>query len=127
MEPAVATKTATASRLSCCACLRRDLKTPGASGIAGEFIFTGSLAPCSTYRRRDTMTDLAILACYAHPDDEQGVSGTLAWYADQGVRTGLICATRGELGEIADPRLATPDTLGQVRELEMYNAAAVIK
>lgn len=72
------------------------------------------------------MADLAILACYAHPDDEQGVSGVLARAADQGVRTGLICATRGELGEIADPTLATPDNLGQVREQELRRAAAVI-
>ncbi len=75
------------------------------------------------------MSDLAILACYAHPDDEQGVTGTLAGYAEQGVRTGLICATRGELGEIAeaDPPLATPETLGQVREQEMRRAAEVAK
>jgi len=74
-------------------------------------------------------SDLAILASYAHPDDEQGVTGTLAWYADQGIRTGLICATRGELGEIAeaDPPLATPETLGQVREQEMRRAAAIAK
>jgi LmbE family N-acetylglucosaminyl deacetylase len=71
--------------------------------------------------------DLAILASYAHPDDEQGVTGTLAWYAEQGVRTGLICATRGELGEIAEanPPLATPETLGQVREQELRRAAAI--
>ncbi|HEY7346666.1 MAG TPA: PIG-L family deacetylase [Ktedonobacterales bacterium] len=75
------------------------------------------------------MSDLAILASYAHPDDEQGVTGTLAWYAERGVRTGLICATRGELGEIAeaDPPLATPETLGQVREQEMRRAAEVAK
>ncbi len=75
------------------------------------------------------MSDLAILASYAHPDDEQGVTGTLAWYAEQGVRTGLICATRGELGEIAkaDPPLATPETLGEVREQEMRRAAEVAK
>ncbi|HEY7122862.1 MAG TPA: PIG-L family deacetylase [Ktedonobacterales bacterium] len=73
------------------------------------------------------MSDLAILASYAHPDDEQGVTGSLAWYADQGVRTGLICATRGELGEIADPALATPENLGEVREQEMRGAAAVAK
>lgn len=75
------------------------------------------------------MSDLAILASYAHPDDEQGVTGTLAWYAEQGVRTGLICATRGELGEIAeaDPPLATPETLGQVREQEMRRAAEIAK
>jgi LmbE family N-acetylglucosaminyl deacetylase len=75
------------------------------------------------------VSDLAILASYAHPDDEQGVTGTLAWYAEQGVRTGLICATRGELGEIAeaDPPLATPETLGQVREQEMRRAAEIAK
>jgi LmbE family N-acetylglucosaminyl deacetylase len=73
------------------------------------------------------MSDLAILACYAHPDDEQGITGSLAWYAEQGVRTGLICATRGELGEIADPALATPENLGQVREQEMRGAAAAAK
>lgn len=73
------------------------------------------------------MSDLAILASYAHPDDEQGVTGSLAWYAEQGVRTGLICATRGELGEIADPALATPENLGEVREQEMRGAAAVAK
>jgi len=75
------------------------------------------------------VSDLAILASYAHPDDEQGVTGTLAWYAEQGVRTGLICATRGELGEIAeaDPPLATPETLGQVREQEMLRAAVIAK
>ncbi len=75
------------------------------------------------------MSDLAILACYAHPDDEQGVTGALAWYAEHGVRTGLICATRGELGEIAeaDPPLATPETLGQVREQEMRRAAEIAK
>ena len=73
------------------------------------------------------VADLAILASYAHPDDEQGVTGTLAWYTEQGVRTGLICATRGELGEIAeaDPPLATPETLGQVREQELRRAVQI--
>jgi len=70
------------------------------------------------------MTDRAILASYAHPDDEQGITGTLLRYGRQGVRTGLICATRGEMGEIADPALATAATLGQVRERELRAAAA---
>src|SRR5260221_12437122 len=68
------------------------------------------------------MTDLAILACYAHPDDEGSVSGTLMAYQEQGIRTGLLCATRGEVGEIADPSLATPQTLGEVREEELRRA-----
>ncbi|MDQ2810127.1 MAG: PIG-L family deacetylase [Chloroflexota bacterium] len=71
------------------------------------------------------MTDRAILACYAHPDDEQGVTGTLLRYGRQGVRTGLLCATRGEAGEISDPALATPETLGAVREAELRSAAAL--
>lgn len=71
------------------------------------------------------MSDLAILASYAHPDDEQGVTGTLMRYGRQGVRTGLLCATRGEMGEIAYAHLATPETLGAVREEELRRAATV--
>jgi LmbE family N-acetylglucosaminyl deacetylase len=61
-----------------------------------------------------------LLALYAHPDDESfGVGGTLARYADQGVEVTLVCATRGEAGEISDPSLATPDSLATVREQEL--------
>lgn len=69
---------------------------------------------------------LSILAAYAHPDDEQGVSGLLAKYAEQGVMTSLVCATRGEVGEIAPGVEATPETLGQVRERELQCTAAKI-
>lgn len=72
------------------------------------------------------MSDLAILAVYAHPDDEQGVTGTLRHCVENGIRTGILCATRGEVGEIADPSLATPETLGAVREQELRRAASVI-
>ena len=54
------------------------------------------------------------------------MSGALLQYGTQGVETGLICATRGEVGEIADPALATPENLGQVREGEMRAAAEVL-
>jgi LmbE family N-acetylglucosaminyl deacetylase len=67
-----------------------------------------------------------ILAIFAHPDDEQLVTGTLRQYVERGFRTGIVCATRGEAGEISDPVLATPDTLGAVREQEMRDAAAVV-
>jgi LmbE family N-acetylglucosaminyl deacetylase len=73
------------------------------------------------------MADLALLGVYAHPDDEQGMTGALAKASKEGIRTGLVCATRGELGEIADPDLATPENLGEVREGEMRAAAAVVK
>lgn len=72
------------------------------------------------------MPERAVLACYAHPDDEQGVTGFLHRCVLQGVRVGILCATRGEVGEIADPALATPETLGTVREQELRRAAAVI-
>ncbi len=66
----------------------------------------------------------SLLAIFAHPDDEAfGTGGTLAYYARQGVRVGLVCATRGEVGEISDPALATPETLGKVREGELQCAA----
>lgn len=69
---------------------------------------------------------LSLMAVYAHPDDEQGVSGSFARYARQGVNTTIICATRGEVGEIAPGVEATPETLGHVREAEMRCAAAKI-
>lgn len=65
-----------------------------------------------------------ILALFAHPDDEAfGAGGTLAKYADEGAQITLVCATRGERGEISDPNLATPETLSYVREDELRCAA----
>lgn len=61
-----------------------------------------------------------LLAAFAHPDDEcLGAGGTLAHYASAGVPVALVCATRGEVGEISDPGLATPENLGEVREEEL--------
>ncbi|MCK4977255.1 MAG: PIG-L family deacetylase, partial [Anaerolineales bacterium] len=65
-----------------------------------------------------------LLAVFAHPDDEAfGTGGTIACYATSGVDVVLVCATRGEAGEISDPIFATPETLGQVREEELRCAA----
>ena len=58
------------------------------------------------------MSDGGLLAVFAHPDDEVfGSGGTLAAYAERGVATGLVCATRGEVGEIAAGVDATPASL----------------
>jgi LmbE family N-acetylglucosaminyl deacetylase len=59
-------------------------------------------------------------AVVAHPDDDTfGVSGTVALHADDpGFTFTLVHVTSGEAGEIADPALATPDRLGEVREQE---------
>ncbi len=68
-----------------------------------------------------------LLAVFAHPDDESfGTGGTLAHYAAAGVHVALVCATRGEVGEISDPSLATPETLGDVREQELRCAAETL-
>jgi LmbE family N-acetylglucosaminyl deacetylase len=68
----------------------------------------------------------SILAVFAHPDDESVCSGTLAMAVDRGWQVVLAVATRGEAGEIADPSLATPDTLGKVREIELKAACEVL-
>jgi len=70
------------------------------------------------------MKNKRLLLLYAHPDDEiLGPGGAVALYANQGAEVELVIATRGEAGEISDPALATPETLGEVREREMRCAA----
>lgn len=72
-------------------------------------------------------TGTRVVAIFAHPDDEAFTSGgVLSAFADRGAAVTLICATRGEQGEIASPSLATPETLGQVREQELRDAAAIL-
>ena len=71
--------------------------------------------------------DTSILAAFGHPDDEGfGSGGTLAMLADRGVRITVVCATNGDVGEISDPSLATPQTLADVRREEMRQAMAVM-
>jgi LmbE family N-acetylglucosaminyl deacetylase len=67
-----------------------------------------------------------LLGAYAHPDDEQGVSGLMRKYANAGAEVTLVCATRGEAGEIAPGVNATMENLGQVREDELRCAAEKI-
>ena len=72
-------------------------------------------------------TRRCLLAVLAHPDDETfGCGGLLARYAAEGVRVVLICATRGEVGEISDPSLATVDNLAQIRERELREACDIL-
>lgn len=71
---------------------------------------------------------LSLMAVFAHPDDESfGIGGTLARYgADPGVRVILVCATRGEAGEISNPELASSERLGEVREQELHCACRTL-
>lgn len=67
-----------------------------------------------------------LLVAVAHPDDESfGMGGSMARLTAEGWRVTAVCATRGEVGEISDPSLATPATLGAVREQELRRACAV--
>jgi LmbE family N-acetylglucosaminyl deacetylase len=65
-----------------------------------------------------------LLAVFAHPDDESfGPGGTLALYAQRGVRVDLICATRGEVGDFP-PGFTNPfASLAELREHELSCAA----
>jgi LmbE family N-acetylglucosaminyl deacetylase len=67
-----------------------------------------------------------MLVILAHPDDENGIGGTLARYAAEGVRVVLVCATRGEAGTIFNTDLATPETIAQVREQELRCSCATL-
>ena len=72
------------------------------------------------------MTKRAV-AAFAHPDDETfSVGGTLARAISLGWRVTAVCATRGEVGEIAPGTNATPETLGSVREQELRAACAAL-
>ena len=71
--------------------------------------------------------DKTLLAIFAHPDDESiMMGGTLAHYARRGVSVNLLCATRGEWGNISDDLLATQENLGEVREKELENACEIL-
>jgi LmbE family N-acetylglucosaminyl deacetylase len=65
-----------------------------------------------------------LLAVLAHPDDETfGMGGTLALYAQRGVAVHLVCATRGEVGEVAPHFLEDFQSIGELREHELRCAA----
>jgi N-acetyl-1-D-myo-inositol-2-amino-2-deoxy-alpha-D-glucopyranoside deacetylase len=72
------------------------------------------------------MTDRRVLlGIFPHPDDETYTAGgTMAKAAAAGVEVHVLCATRGEAGEIRDRRLATPETLGDVRAGELAASCA---
>jgi LmbE family N-acetylglucosaminyl deacetylase len=75
----------------------------------------------------NTQPALVLLAVLAHPDDESfGMGGTLAYYAKHGVAVHLVCATRGEVGEV-DPRyLEGFASIAERRVSELRCAAGVL-
>jgi N-acetyl-1-D-myo-inositol-2-amino-2-deoxy-alpha-D-glucopyranoside deacetylase len=76
---------------------------------------------------KDIKEQPTLLAVLAHPDDESfGMGGTLASYAEKGVDTHLICATRGEVGEIAQEYMQGFKTIADKREAELRCAAGIL-
>lgn len=65
-----------------------------------------------------------LLAVLAHPDDESfGMGGTLALYARKGYEAYLVCATRGEVGEMDPEYLTGFNSIAERREHELRCAA----
>jgi N-acetyl-1-D-myo-inositol-2-amino-2-deoxy-alpha-D-glucopyranoside deacetylase len=73
------------------------------------------------------MEKKTILAVLAHPDDETfGTGGTLALYSRRGVDVFLICATRGEVGEMSPDLMDGFNTIGEKREAELRCAGELL-
>jgi len=73
------------------------------------------------------MKKQTILAVLAHPDDESfGMGGTLALYAERGVDVHLVCATRGEVGEMDEKYMQGFHSIAERRESELRCAAGIL-
>ena len=68
-----------------------------------------------------------LLVVLAHPDDESfGMGGTLELYARRGVEVHLVCATRGEAGEVSEECMQGFDTVADRRVSELRCAAGIL-
>ena len=79
------------------------------------------------HRSKRLTAEHRLVVIFAHPDDESfGFGGVLSAAADAGWETTYIVGTRGEVGEILIPELATRETLGDVREAELRAALELL-
>ncbi len=71
-----------------------------------------------------------LMAIHAHPDDESSKgAGTMAKYAEEGVRVVLVCATGGEEGDILNPRMDQPgikERMAELRKAELETACDIL-
>ena len=68
-----------------------------------------------------------LTAVFAHPDDETfAVGGTLARYADDGVRCSLYCATDGDAGRSSGIPVSSRAELAALRREELRAACEVL-
>lgn len=64
---------------------------------------------------------------HAHPDDEAiATGGSMARATAEGHRVVLVCATRGEHGEVAEGLLGEGETLGERRSKELEASCKVL-
>lgn len=74
-----------------------------------------------------TQEKRVLLAVLAHPDDETfGTGGTLAYYASIGVEVHLVCATRGEAGDVDPEMMRGFSSVSELREHELTGAAKAL-
>jgi N-acetylglucosamine malate deacetylase 2 len=72
------------------------------------------------------MTELSLLAIFAHPDDEAFITGgTLALCADRGIATYVISATAGDAGR-SGGLAASGTELGKLRAAEFATSCALL-
>jgi LmbE family N-acetylglucosaminyl deacetylase len=75
---------------------------------------------------------LKLMAILAHHDDESlGFGGVLARYADEGIETSLVTATRGQSGRFKGHARNAPEHPGEealatIREAELRAAARTL-
>lgn len=68
-----------------------------------------------------------LIVVLAHPDDESfGMGGTLAYYAAQGIDVHLLCATKGEAGDVDPEIMIGYDSIADLRESELKCAAGYL-
>ncbi|MHC1740735.1 MAG: PIG-L deacetylase family protein [Anaerolineaceae bacterium] len=68
-----------------------------------------------------------ILVVLAHPDDETfGMGGTIALYTQQGVEVDLVCATRGEVGDVPPEMMEGYGSVAELREHELMEATRIL-
>lgn len=78
------------------------------------------MAAMNSSNELNTSPHPRLLASLAHPDDESfGPGGTLALYADRGVKVDLICATRGDVGTVDPEYLRGFDDVAELRQAEL--------
>ena len=76
----------------------------------------------------DKDNELTLLAVHAHPDDESiSTGGILSKYSANGIRTVLAYGTRGEAGDILNPKFVAPKPGLDVKEIRAIELAAAVK